>query len=278
MGYEIANQNTNILSEKTGLATHLINSGDYYFHSHSFIEVFYIIKGSIEHKLNDTTETLHTGDMYLLRPGDVHCFLRKEQNSCVHRDIMFTPSLWEKTLKYIDNDHLQLLYQAKPVKIRISIDDIQYMEKLLDQLSFQSQNSAFHGSYIGIICTTLSRFILEKTSNNISTVPSWILELIQTFKTPENYSISFTELIAPYDYNKSYMARSFKKYVGMTMTEFFIVCKLNYAALLLHTTPASIAEVAKCSGFDNLSHFNRCFKKHFNCTPREYSKYTMSDI
>ena len=90
MEYEIANQDTNILSEKNGLATHLITSGDNYHHTHNFIEVFYIIKGSINHLINNTTETLHTGDMYLLRPGDVHCFLREQHNSCVHRDIMFT--------------------------------------------------------------------------------------------------------------------------------------------------------------------------------------------
>lgn len=277
MEYEIANQDTNILSEKNGLATHLITSGDNYHHTHNFIEVFYIIKGSINHLINNTTETLHTGDMYLLRPGDVHCFLREQHNSCVHRDIMFTTSLWEKTLDYIDNDYLKLLYQSKPLKIQIDVDDVRYIEELLDQLPFQPQDSAFHKSYIGIICATVSRLILEKTSDNVSIIPSWILELIQKMKMPENYAISFTELVAPYDYNKSYMARCFKKYVGMTMTEFFILCKLNYAALLLHSTPSSIAEIANCSGFDNLSHFNRCFKRHFKCTPREYSKYTMSD-
>ena len=276
MEYEIANQNTNILSDKIGLVTHLIDSGDYYFHTHSFMEVFYIIKGSIQHKVNDTTETLCAGDMYFLRPGDVHCFFRESHNTCVHRDIMFTAALWDKTLDYIDNNHLRLLCQTKPLKIQMSVDDIRYMEDLFSLLEFQSQNSAFHTSYLGIIGATLSRFILEKTSDKVSEIPKWILELIEKLKMPEHYSTSFTELVAPYDYNKSYMARCFKSYVGMTMTEFFVLCKLNYAALLLHSTPSSIAEIAKCAGFDNLSYFNRCFKRQFKCTPREYAKHTLA--
>ena len=47
---------------------------------------------------------------------------------------------------------------------------------------------------------------------------------------------------------------------------------LNAAAEALHTTDETVLTIASRCGFENLSYFNRAFKKHFGMTPREYRK------
>jgi AraC-like DNA-binding protein len=44
------------------------------------------------------------------------------------------------------------------------------------------------------------------------------------------------------------------------------------ASRLLISSDSSILDIAAEVGFDNLSYFNRSFKKRFQQTPREYRK------
>ena len=46
---------------------------------------------------------------------------------------------------------------------------------------------------------------------------------------------------------------------------------------LLVSSESSILDIAAESGFDNLSYFNRMFKKRFGMTPREYRKKFMEN-
>ena len=272
MRYEINNLNTNTFIENQGLVSHLIDSGDYYYHSHSFVEVFYIIQGSIKHVVNGTTEILQVGDMYIMRPGDVHCFLRDSDTFCIHRDIMIAPSYWEKTLEFVENDKLYSQFKTAPIKTHLSTENIQHMEYLLNQLKYYEQNPTLLSSYNHIICADIARFLVDKVSKNAESLPFWILRLLQRLELPESYTQDFNDIVNSFSYNKSYMARTFKKHIGVTMSEYFTTCKINYAALLLNTSDKPIAEIAELSGFTNLSHFNRCFKIQYNCTPREYRK------
>ena len=48
--------------------------------------------------------------------------------------------------------------------------------------------------------------------------------------------------------------------------------RLNIATNLLETTDMSIREIAVKVGVNNISYFNKIFKKKFNLTPKEYRK------
>ena len=45
--------------------------------------------------------------------------------------------------------------------------------------------------------------------------------------------------------------------------------KLTTATLLINTS-RQIEEIARNSGFPTLSHFNRCFKSYYGCSPWKY--------
>ena len=75
--------------------THVIADHDEIPHTHEFIEIFYILQGSIIHYHNSgQKEFLTTGDMIIISPfSDEHYFERLKDTPCLHRDIMITPEL-----------------------------------------------------------------------------------------------------------------------------------------------------------------------------------------
>ena len=56
----------------------------------------------------------------------------------------------------------------------------------------------------------------------------------------------------------------------MGFVEYLNDYRLTIAAQLLSTSDISILEIASAVGFDNLSYFNRLFKRKFHDTPGHY--------
>jgi AraC-like DNA-binding protein len=65
-------------------------------------------------------------------------------------------------------------------------------------------------------------------------------------------------------------SRFFRQRTGNTFIDSLTEIRLGHASRLLIESTNSIAEVAYHCGFNNISNFNRIFKKKKGCTPREF--------
>jgi AraC-like DNA-binding protein len=66
--------------------------------------------------------------------------------------------------------------------------------------------------------------------------------------------------------------RDFHTAFGMPPGRWLLEKRLEHASRLLLKTDHSIADVMADSGFRNISHFDRAFKKHFGLSPLRYRK------
>ncbi|GAA3955042.1 helix-turn-helix domain-containing protein [Chitinophaga oryziterrae] len=72
-------------------------------------------------------------------------------------------------------------------------------------------------------------------------------------------------------------SRFFKLKIGKTFVDTLIEIRLGHASRMLIETTHSINEIAYKCGFNNISNFNRIFKKKKDCTPKEFRRaYTSS--
>ncbi len=67
-------------------------------------------------------------------------------------------------------------------------------------------------------------------------------------------------------------SRFIKKRTGRTFTENLNEIRLGHASRYLIDTTMSVSEISYVCGFNNISYFNRIFKKKNNCTPKEFRK------
>ncbi len=63
----------------------------------------------------------------------------------------------------------------------------------------------------------------------------------------------------------------------MNFIDSLLEVRLGHASRLLIDTHQPIAEVAYHCGFNNISNFNRIFKKKKGCTPKEFKKSYSSE-
>lgn len=82
--------------------------------------------------------------------------------------------------------------------------------------------------------------------------------------------LSHTGIAAAAGMSPSAFSRSFRQYTGRTFTDFVNEVRLGHAARLLIETRKRITDIAYASGYSNIAHFNRQFRRLYRCTPRDY--------
>ena len=65
-------------------------------------------------------------------------------------------------------------------------------------------------------------------------------------------------------------SRYFRMRTGKTVSDYMIDIRLGHAARLLVDSPNSVADICYLCGFNNISNFNRIFKKKKGCSPTAF--------
>ena len=84
--------------------------------------------------------------------------------------------------------------------------------------------------------------------------------------------VNLKELAGLVNMAEGSLCRFFKMNMGITLFEYLNKIKIEFACKLLMDQDLSIMEVCFDSGFNNISHFNKQFKKTMGVPPFEYRK------
>ena len=88
----------------------------------------------------------------------------------------------------------------------------------------------------------------------------------------EHYAqaVTLEELAASAHVSKSECLRCFRQSLETTPYKYLSEFRLSKAAQLLRETDRPISEIAAEVGFQQLSHFGKCFREKAGCSPRAY--------
>ena len=84
--------------------------------------------------------------------------------------------------------------------------------------------------------------------------------------------ITIEEIANEVGLSQSHFMKYFKNTMGTSFIDYLNEYRLTMASRLLLSSDSSILAIASEVGYENLSYFNRTFKKRFAMTPREYRK------
>jgi len=86
------------------------------------------------------------------------------------------------------------------------------------------------------------------------------------------YNLSLDEFARICHRSLSKFKRDFDEVFGLPPGKWLMEKRLEYASRLLFNTKKSITDIVVESGFTNITHFDRIFKKHFGATPLQHRK------
>jgi YesN/AraC family two-component response regulator len=254
--------------------TSLTISNNNQLHRHEFVEIFYVVSGSAFHILNGQTTTVNNGDIYIIKPSDYHCFKSSDSTAnFIHRDICLSVEEYKAVCAFLELPTFdEMLNSTSTLHAKLDIEMITFLENIFNSFTLDINAASYNR-----LCRSVTSSILLFVSNNNSqfnrtVVPSWIQDILDLLRSPYLYHMSVSEITKDIPYTKQHICNTFKKYIGQSITEYFLHQRLNYAKYLLLSTTDSIASIANITGFNNTSFFYRSFKKQFDVTPSELRK------
>ena len=112
----------------------------------------------------------------------------------------------------------------------------------------------------------LSKLNTKKATNNDSLIDNLKRYVLANLEYPFNAK----RVSEVFHYNAKYLGRLFKSVVGMSLSEYVNKNRIERAKERLLFSKKTIIEIAYETGFENVTYFNRIFKKYENTSPTQF--------
>jgi len=253
---------------------------DFPLHHHEEFELNFIQNGKGARRvIGDHMEEIDDLELVLVGPNLQHgWFTHKLNNKEVkeitiqfHRDLFDDRFLHRNQMSFI-----RKMFEDSLKGISFSRDTIQYLTPRLVELpqkrgfdSVLELMSILHDLSISRNMRTLS----DVSFNNAETINynSRRVKLIMDYLNKNfDKNVSLGEASRLAAMSEVSFSRFFKLRTGKTFVDTLNEVRLGHASRMLIETTQSINEIAYKCGFNNMSNFNRIFKKKKDCTPKEF--------
>jgi two-component system response regulator YesN len=164
-------------------------------------------------------------------------------------------------------------YILKPLQIDRT-DEI--LKKILKCLNEKSSVKALEANEKLLKCKLDIYQIPEITDSNRTLfegqINSNFKNLIEYINENYKQKLYITQLAKKFYFNPTYCCELFKKFTGLTFSEYLTELRMKKSVELLEKTSMKIEDIAAEAGYSDCYYFNRAFKKRFNISPGKYRK------
>ncbi|OME77109.1 hypothetical protein BK120_26625 [Paenibacillus sp. FSL A5-0031] len=256
-------------------------------HTHDFVELVYVVKGGALHEMADQRYPLATGDVFVIEPQTYHGYFNTDGEETIVYNLLFEKQLLQKELGVLLQipAFINFFYLAPFLRKNASfVPYISLNEHQRGHLEFllQKIHKEFYEKPVGyqlviktnwIECLVLlSRYQDNNENNNNSPLPKeeWMSSILHFVEQNYRQPLSLNQLSQTCGMSVSSFTAKFKKATGMSLMDYKHSLQIRHACELLKDHRNKVVHVAYSSGFQDVSFFNRIFRKHMSMTPRQF--------
>lgn len=261
-----------------------IHAGDQYLytHWHSEFEIIYVKSGVLLLEIDGKSYNVQENEAVIIDRYTIHSGREIAKENCSFCAIVFGEELLYGSVNGVIHDKYvkPLLVGEKMFPVHINNKE-NYHNKII--LYIKEINKTFLEKSIGwelfvtINLLSILHIVIEndafvEVDSKNSVMSCKIKEIIEFIYENYNETLNIKAISKNISSSNEHFIRSFKQYTGKTPMQFIINYRISIAKKLLHKTDSKISDIALQCGFNNISNFNKCFKKSEGISPEEYRK------
>lgn len=251
-------------------------------HWHDEMELIYIKKGCGIITVDFTPYHVSAGTIVLIIPGQLHSIEQHAQESMEYENIIFHPGiLISKKTDTSNTDFIAPLLSGELSVPLLYTPDFPYYKEIAACIDANDEISRTNPPGYQLFIKSqlfMLLFILAnkcRLNEPIKKDHKSLEKMKLILKYVENHymdKITIEAIAKEVGLSQSHFMKYFKNTMGTSFIDYLNEYRLTMASRLLVSSDSSILDIAAEVGYENLSYFNRTFKKRFHMTPREYRK------
>ena len=250
------------------------------WHYHQEYELSFITEGSGKRIVGDSTETFNPGDLIFIGPRIPHVWIPEDSQGALHSGrtlesvyLLFNHEILPPSLLSLPEfSHASKALKFSERGMKIEGDTLNRVSEIMLQLPYLDRLKRLMYFYeiMDIIGRSSSFTYLASDSYLSRKFRSSNLRIKQIH---EHLMKNFHEEVILDDIAElvhmapGSICRLFKTETGLTIFEYLNKMKIDLSIQLLLHTNLNIVQISFDCGFNNLSHFNKQFKKFTGKTP-----------
>jgi AraC family transcriptional regulator, L-rhamnose operon transcriptional activator RhaR len=246
-------------------------------HMHDFLEISYVGEGTGTHYIGDQALQVHQGDIFLIPVGVSHVF-RPSTTSSSRPLIVYNCVLALELIRPL----LQNLPGGKALAPLLDEPDWhQYRDaygefRRLFLKLYDEYNSMRPGWITGLhlavleLLLYLHRYRDESSNASLVAVTTGMEVALHMIHTRFHSPITLKETAVLAALGERQFHRKFKNRTGMNFIDYVQSVRIDEACRLIRTTDHKVADIASSVGYQDITFFNRLFRKKTGLSPREY--------
>lgn len=245
-------------------------------HYHDAYEIYLHLSGKRYVFFDNICYTMERGDMYILKPFDIHYAQSFESDYYERYVINFKRDLLKPILTN-EEIHLLLDERLKPCIIHLNEDETETMAKYFEFVNDCSEKQGFladkllKSSLIHLI-SKASEYTSQKTDFISKSAEPEIVSVIEYINNNYKNKISLDDVSSAVQMSKYHLCRKFKETTGATIFQYIDNVRLVRVHSLLLNTDLSLENITDETGFGTYARLSKAFKKIYGVTPKEFRK------
>ncbi len=252
----------------------------YEAHRHTAYEFFYVVRGSATHLFNQKKETVREGDLVFVNLTTRHGFVVDDPGSFEIFNVIFLPEIflveqsvsgnaWKK--KFLEPFYLPRHRLSLAVSERARV--LWTLSEILAEFREKRRN---HPRVIASLMSYLFEVIMriyltgEKKGGGDPKVSARFHPIQNHVAEHFTESLSLAGLADRFKLTVPYLSAAFKKNFGISFKNFLTLKRIEYAKFLLRTSEKPVTDIALECGFENLSTFERSFRKTTGSNAKQF--------
>ena len=264
-------------------------------HSHEFFELVYLIDGQGTHQFGATLRTIQPGDVYLIRPDEVHAYYPAAGTTLRLVNVLFLTSLLDdtplgrqRTKGHAALPYVELLFQPQlPLTHDLNIQGMlaYQTEQLLHTMQTEALARApgYEAVLKNLFCTLLiwlgRAYSRQSESTAAPAVDFGRGQMIVA--TARSYieahcaeTITLDDVAAVAAVSPSHLAHVFKAQTKRSVIGYLHEYRVRRICDELIQTDLPVQKIATRMGFNDVSFFYRVFQRLVGCSPTMYRRQT----
>ena len=259
------------------------NTNALYLHCHAEAEFFYLEEGEIMFTVGDQSFLLVAGEAVFIPPDLPHNACKEPGKACSYSAVVFSlewlfgyfggeGNSYHRFLMKNRQECIQVFRAASGADSKEILGCLAHFREYMD-LPIQGYEMRLLGELM-ISVQEIYNAVSAKMRYNEKTDVSreGIQRGIDYIQKHYDMEIALAELVECSGYSESHFCHRFKSVTGYTPFAYLNRLRVSKAAELLVVSDVKITEIATSCGFENISYFNRVFRKEMGMTPGAYRR------